>query len=64
MDNQWKAETCRTCNFVVEWWSESGFDNGICRKNPPSLKGVNIDHYPSVTKTSLACSCWRDHEDC
>ena len=52
MDNQWKTETCETCDFVAGGWVKKTFCNlrhakesekckkidiGSCRKNPPSI---------------------------
>ena len=61
MDNQWKTETCGTCNFVVEWRIGS---SGQCRKNPPTQpKPDAIGHYPLVYKSNKACSCWRENNE-
>jgi len=57
MDNQWKNETCGTCDFVVEWEEDT---EGQCRKNPPLQINANVaNHYSYVHKTNPACSCWR-----
>ena len=56
MDNQWKCETCGTCDFVVNWSSyENCIFEGQCRKNPP----CNYS-YPVVRNDTPACSCWRN----
>ena len=60
MDNQWKRETCETCNFVVEWEGccASRQPYGLCRKNP--LAGDDqIAFYPIVYEVTNACSQWR-----
>jgi len=66
MDNQWKCEYCETCDFPT-WYEETeeseGKMRGICRKHPPCimLKRSNlVDAYPSILKSNLACSCWRE----
>ena len=67
MDNQWKEETCGTCDFRI---------NGECLKNPPTLQqtkqcivgeiGVHVNkatyEYPDVNEDSKACSCWREKQ--
>jgi len=65
MDNQWKDETCCSCDFRRD---------KKCRKFPPSLvrprefvhgevgSHVNdaIYDYPEVGTLTEACSCWRE----
>jgi hypothetical protein len=65
MDNEWKDETCGTCDFTANDWfiktycvgggKRGKLDMALCRKNPPSFE----ERYPIVYKDTLACSCWR-----
>jgi len=63
MDNQWKEETCKTCDFAMGWEEVEEFDEkylcGSCRKHPPSN---SIDNYPPILESTLACSCWREKQ--
>lgn len=61
MDNQWKCETCGTCDFVTKWSKKSG----RCRRLPPqvfALFSVDVNH-PLVHRKNDACFLWRKKEN-
>jgi len=66
MDNEWKCQTCGTCDFRAE--------NKECRKSPPHIQSkrklvsaetgcyaVEASYaYPMVKNGTPACSYWRE----
>jgi len=60
MDNQWKNESCGTCDFAMEW--KTGQSTSDCQRNPPVQRSSIFIHflYPVVEKHTPACSCWRE----
>ena len=74
--NQWKEETCGTCDFVPGGWHPKSICGGgkcrkvaiaECRKDPPSIptiisRGRTKERYPVVYKSTSACSHWREKQ--